>query len=200
MRSIASLCSVGLAVGLSIVVAVGLGACEAGELPPDLEAGRDLAAQAAADLAGQPDDLALGISSQILLTLDDGAVTVAQLARRYAGRAEVLAYAQRMVAAHAAHFEAVARFDGERGIVPQDGRVTAVLRDDREDDVAFLETHRPIDVAYMSNQVRTHEAALRIVAALVEAHRDPAFRGVLADTQDLLGEHLADAEAILRGL
>lgn len=164
--------------------------------------GEDLADQAEAELAGEPAEATVGRIAAILLELDAGEISQAEVALDLGSDPEVLDFAAYLREAHSVHDERVDDLLDARMLAPIEGAVSRALRDEASAGIAELERAPldEVDFTYLRLQVKMHAAGEALVGELIDLAPpdDEELRELLVATRDELATHGDRAEALLR--
>jgi predicted outer membrane protein len=165
------------------------------------EMGSILADQAQAQMGHEPAPDALAHLGAIVLAIDDGEISQAEIAIDRANDPVVMDYAQRMNDEHADHADTLEVLLGDRGASPSESAVSGSLRAEAFAGISELKgtPRNELDFAYMRLQVKMHAAAGVLINRLYDlAPADGELLDFLDATRSAIAAHRSQAEAILR--
>lgn len=162
--------------------------------------GADLMVITDQDLGNANQNVVLAVAAHILITIDQGEIFVAEEFFPDCDDEDACDYAENMIEEHDEHLTVTQGLAAALGVAPLDNRTSAALRADTD---AIIQTLRAtsldvLDVEYMRSQVVMHEQALVLIEGLRIHVEEPTMDRFLADTAELIADHSAEAEQILR--
>lgn len=137
--------------------------------------------------------------AKILLTINDGEIDAAKVAKRQAQNKEVKDFASMMKDEHEKNMKETKKLAMDNKIKPEDSDASKALKDEAEKSNKDLKRQdkKAFDLAYMKQQVEMHEKALaKLRDELIPAAQNPDFKAHLEKTQAAVSEHLEHAKAL----
>jgi predicted outer membrane protein len=171
-------------------------ATDAGE-----EMGSVLADQAQAQMGHELAPAALADLGAIVLAIDGGEISQAEIAIDRANDPVVMSYAARTSDEHADHADALEALLADRGVSPSESAVSGSLRAEALAGIGELKgtPRSELDFVYMRLQVKMHAAAGVLLDRLYDlAPADGELLDFLDATRSAIAGHRSQAEAILR--
>lgn len=163
--------------------------------------GEALVDQADAELAGVVPEVAVSRIGAILLAIDIGEISHAQVELDLGADPVVLDFAARILEEHSLHDELVDDLLDVRRLVATEGGVSTELRAEAEAgiDVLTRESRVSIDFTYLQLELEMHVAAELLVDGLIDHAPDAVLEDFLIATRDAIAVHRDEAEDLLRG-
>jgi len=139
----------------------------------------------------------------VVITVNTGEVSLAQLAIMRATAATVASFADEMATEHGTAIQRANSIATEQTITPEDNPLSQMLAAESADTLAELNAvaAAEFDVAYMESQVAMHEEVLTLIETQLLPEADnAAIVDFLGDIQAEVEAHLLDAEVTLDAL
>lgn len=145
-----------------------------------------------------PASLSDGEGVEVLVTLNEGEVDLAQLAKRKATHKQVKDYAKMMVDHHKQNEKDTKRVARKQDLDFKKTDMSRSLEARSEDAEKTLKktAKDDFDRAYMDQEVAMHEKALDTVESLIQSAQNTAYKAHLEKTRDAITVHLAHAKEV----
>lgn len=141
--------------------------------------------------------------SKILTTSNDGEVLLAQYVMSHTKSSKVKAFAGHMLDDHTLNNTLNRHIASEERITPEDSAKSEELQKkelETQQKLMSLSGH-DLDVAYMDDQVKTHETVLNdLTSTLIPSAKDPELRAHLSKTAEKVRMHLQHAKQVREAL
>lgn len=137
--------------------------------------------------------------AKILLTINDGEIDAAKVAKRHAQTQEIKDFANMMTDHHKKNMKETKEVAKKNAINPENCDAAKAMKDAAEQDVTDLKRQEKMafDRAYIRQQIAMHERALATLNnTLIPSAQNPDFKAHLEKTQVAVSQHLAQAKAI----
>lgn len=145
-----------------------------------------------------PASLSDGEGAEVLVTLNEGEVDLAQLAKRKAVNKQVKDYAKMMADQHKQNEKDTKRVARKQDLDFKKTDMSKSLEARAEDTEKTLKktAKDDFDRAYMDQEVAMHEKALETVESLILSAQNTAYKAHLEKTRDAITVHLAHAKEV----
>lgn len=139
-----------------------------------------------------------GESAEVMVTLNEGEIDLAQLAKRKAVNKQVKDYAKMMVDQHKDNEKETKRIARKQDLDFKKTDMSKSFEARAEDMEKTLKktSKDDFDRAYMEQQVSLHESALDTVNSFIDSAQNAAYKAHLEKTRDAITVRLAHAKEV----
>lgn len=137
--------------------------------------------------------------AKILMTTNNGEVSLGQLAKEKAQNKDVKKFAEHMVKAHSKNNKKSVKLATKIGLSPSENEKSSMMQQENDAAMASLKdlSGAEFDKAYIENQITTHQKVLtEFDNTLIPSAKNKKFKKMLEKTRKTVATHLEDAEKI----
>jgi putative membrane protein len=134
--------------------------------------------------------------AEVLVTINQGEIDAAKLAKSRAQNADVKAFAEKMIQEHTKNKEATIKLAHKNSLRPEESEMSKTLKVDAANSNKELRSVKTgFDLAYINQQISMHEKALSTLKTdLLPNSKNAELKAHLESTENAVASHLATAK------